>query len=66
MVPSTTGTNFDYVASYVGICPACLAPEFADISQRQPARRKSGSERERDVHELLVFADGALGLCLAP
>jgi hypothetical protein len=66
MVPSTSGADFDHVASYVGTSPACLAPELAEISQRQSAWRKAGPERERDVHELLVFADRALGLRLAP
>src|ERR1035438_2623126 len=47
MVPSTSGADFDHVASYVGTSPACLAPELAEISQRQSARseeRRVGKE----------------------
>ncbi|MFZ2059338.1 MAG: hypothetical protein WAV54_18220 [Acidimicrobiales bacterium] len=66
MVPSTSGANFDDVASYVGTTPGGPTPEVAEIRQRQSAGGKAGPERERDMHKLLMLADGALGLGLPP
>jgi hypothetical protein len=66
MVPSTSGADFNDVASYVGTAPGGPPPEVAEIRQRQSAGGKAGPERERDMHKLLVFADGALGIGLPP
>ena len=66
MVPSTSGANFDDVASYVGTTTARPALELAKVGERKSARGKSGPECERHEHELLVLADGTLGIGLAP
>jgi len=66
MVPSTSGANFDDVAGYVGTAPGDPTPEVVEIRQRQSAGGKAGPERERDMHKLLVFADGAFGIGLPP
>jgi hypothetical protein len=66
MVPGTSCADLDDVASYVGSATGGPTPEVAEIRQRQSAGGKAGPERERDMHKLLVFADGALGIGLPP
>ena len=66
VVPSTSGANFDHIASHVGGRGACLAPELAKVSQREPAWREAWAECECHVHEPFVLADRTFGFRFAP
>ena len=61
MVPGASGADFDQITRHFGTF-ACRLGEHAHVGHRQAAWGQAGAEREHDVDELLLLADGAFGV----
>jgi hypothetical protein len=65
VIPGTARAYLDQVTRHFGALADSLG-KCPEVGQRQPTGGKARAKSEGDMDELLVFANGALGVGLPP